>query len=108
MRIALPLELWPLVMASRWVVGAMEGYQFHFLSIHLLIGSNRGLPKNFLSDRKVSLLFGSEVSFDETPVCAAEVIQRSGEIFSNIDLPVRVGDPVNDLHAQIWCDMPNR
>ena len=69
-----------------------------FLLIDLGIGCRLRLPENFLSDREVSPSVSSEILFDQLATRTAEVVDAVGQVLPDVDLPVRVGDLVYDLH----------
>src|SRR5687767_11018666 len=56
-----------------------------------------GFPKNFPSDHEIATLLSGEISRDNFTVRATEIIDTVGSILSDINLPVRIRDFVNDV-----------
>lgn len=56
------------------------------------------LKKDFFSNREIPTLLARKISFYKSAVCAAKVVDAVGEIFANVDFPVRVSDFVDHLH----------
>ena len=61
------------------------------------------LLKYFFSDGEVPSLLSGKVFFDELAVGTSKVVNGVGEILTDVDLPVWVGDLVNNLHFSISC-----
>ena len=71
-----------------------------FMARNLAIGCGiRELQQYFFSDGEVLSLLSCKVLFDELAVGTSKVVDGVGEILTDIDLTVRVGDLVNNLHC---------
>ena len=76
----------------------MGGDVFGFLPAHFAIRRSLGFPQDFFPDREVPPLLSSEISLNESAIGAAKVIELVRQILADVNLPVRVGDLVDDLH----------
>ena len=94
----------PIVAYSR-IVRTEDPYVFQFLLICFRIRRRLRLPEDFLPDRKVFALLACEVCSDDIMLCASKVIDAIRQILSNVDLPVWVGDFVDDLQ---WLRTPKK
>lgn len=56
------------------------------------------LHEYFFSDGEVPSLLSGKILFDKLTVGTAKVIDGIGEVLTDVDLPVWVGDLVNNLH----------
>jgi hypothetical protein len=58
-----------------------------------------GFPKNLASDHEIAALLSSEISRDNFAVRAPEIVDAIRSVLSDIDLPVRIRDFVNDVQG---------
>ena len=60
----------------------------------------RKLQKNFFADCEVPSLLPCEVLFDELATGTSKVVEGISDVLTNVDLPVGVGNLINNLHEQ--------
>ncbi len=69
---------------------------------NLAIGCGvRELQEYFFSDGEVPSLLSGKVLFDELAVGTSKVVDGVGEVLTDVDFPVWVGDLINNLHFSI-------
>lgn len=90
----------PSVVADLWIVRPEQPDELDLLATDLAIRRGLRLPEDLFPDREVAELFGREVCGDERAVRTPEVVRASGSILADVDLPVRVGDLVDDGKMQ--------
>lgn len=73
--------------------------QLDLLPPDFLVGSRLGFPQDFLPDTEIATLVRREVPGDQLPVGTTEIEQRAGQIHSDVDLPVRIGNLVDNFHG---------
>ncbi len=66
----------------------------------------RELQEYLFSDGEVPSLLSGKVFFDELAVGTSKVVDGVGEVLTDVDLPVWVGDLVNNLHCSILFLLP--
>lgn len=92
------LELGPPVIPNRRIIGSESENELNFLQPDL---GGRGclrLPENLSCDGKVESLIPGEVLRDEVIVSATKVVDAVGTILANVNLAIRVGDLVDNVH----------
>jgi hypothetical protein len=64
------------------------------------LGVRRGLgfPDNLLADSEVPALVSREIPGNQTLIGAAEIVDTVSQILANVNLSIRIGDFVDDLH----------
>src|SRR5438309_624065 len=83
----------------------MQKNKLDFLQIHFNSCRRLGLPKNLTSDCEVASLFASEIYGNQCARGTSEVVDAVGYLLPDINLPIRVGNLVNDFHkAKIISD----
>jgi hypothetical protein len=71
----------------------------NFMAINLAIVCGIGELQEYLfSDGEVSPLLSGKVFFDELAVGASKVVEGIGEVLTDVDFAVRIGDFVNNPH----------
>jgi hypothetical protein len=93
----LSFELWPLVVTDGRVVGAQGENDFDLFRTNLGPRCRAGLPQDFSPDREVPALLPGEVARDQFVVCAPEIVDAVGNVLTDIDLSVWIGNLVNGL-----------
>ncbi|WP_159037242.1 PASTA domain-containing protein [Streptomyces specialis] len=89
----------PLVVADAGVVRSVLQDELDLFPEHFALGGRLGLPEDALPDREVTESLAVEVALKQLLRRASEVGQPAvGEIGADVDLPVGVGDHVDDLH----------
>ena len=76
----------------------MPVYELDFFLGNFAIGSRFGLPQYFAPDREVPSLLPSKVLGNKRTSRASKIVDAVGQILADVDLPVWIGDSVNDLH----------
>ncbi|MCY1311336.1 hypothetical protein D9M70_616240 [compost metagenome] len=56
-----------------------------------------------LANGKVTSFFRSEILFNQLAIRTPEIVQCPGKVFTHVNLPVGVGDFVNNLHGRGRC-----
>ena len=73
-----------------------------FLAEYLaIIRGVRKLQEYFFSDDEVLSLLSGKVLFDELAVGTSKVVDGVGAILTYVNLPIWVGDLVNNLHFSL-------
>src|SRR5882724_674832 len=96
-----PLKLRPLVVADRWIIRSQRVDEFYFLLSHLSLGSGLGLPENLFCDGEAASLFQGEILSNQVTVRATEIVDAVRPILTHVNLPIGVGNLVNDVHRLI-------
>lgn len=96
---ALSSELRDSIIAPGWIVGPVFSDKSDLLASNLtIVCIVRELQKDFFSDREVLPLLSGKILLDEFTIGTAKVIEGIGDILADVDLPVWIGDFVNNLH----------
>ena len=98
----LPLcKPWPTVVAYCWIVRLQVNDQLDFLLVDFESAGRFGAPKNLLPDCHIVALRTGEVFGDYFIACTAEVVNRIGNVLSDVDLSIRICDLVDDLACHL-------
>ena len=90
----------PPVVADGWIVGSVLTNQRNLSLSNFGIGSCLGLPENLSADGKITTLLGSKISGNDFMAGATEIVDVVGEVHSDINLTVRIGDLVDNFHGR--------
>lgn len=72
----------------------------YFLAMNLaIVCIVRKLQKNFFADREVSSLLSGKVLFYQSATSTSKVVERIGDILTDVDLSIRIDDLVNNFHG---------
>ena len=100
---AVSAKLRRLVVANCRTIRIQREDVLQLFSRDLLVGCDLRFPENLLPDREVTALLFREIALDEAGTCTAEVVDAIGEVLTDIDLSVRVGDLVHHPSADFGC-----
>ena len=75
---------------------------FFLCDLSLRRGSR--LPEDLPCDSESASLLSGEIFGDQKAVRATEIVNVVGSVLANIDLPIQIGDLVNDTHGDNFGD----
>ena len=101
-------EFWVAIIALRWIVRPVFNDKSNFMPINLaFVCGVRELQEYFFSDDEVLSLLLRKVLFDKLAIGTSKVVEGVGEVLTDVDFAVRIGDFVNNLQILLFLISPN-
>ncbi len=101
-------EFWVAIRALRWIVRPVFNDKSNFTPINLaVVYGVRELQEYSFSDDEVSSLLLRKVLFDKLAIGTSKVVEGVGEVLTDVDFAVRIGDLVNNLQKLLFLISPN-